>query len=167
MQNSQETGVPRTRRSEIIRHVDGAGEFVVDTRQLPLLITSWFGAPTVALVERYAQWFDSFVELSRLAGRRFVILDDTSLAERPTPSVRGQLSKLACPTDVVIDRVVVVQARAIRGAVTALSWITGKTIRTANCVEDGLRECLERLDRADVTRPREFVFVPAQRSGTS
>jgi hypothetical protein len=158
------TPVIHGRRSAIIRHVDGACEIATDSRHLPLLITSWFGSPTLTLVERHAQWLGEFIEASRSAGGRFVILDDASQAERPTPSVRGRLSKLECPPDVVIDRVVVVAAPAIRGAVTALSWITGKTIRTVGSAEDGLRECLERLDRAGVTRPRKFEFVPARSS---
>lgn len=164
MHDTQPKMVPRSRRSAVIRHVDGASECALDSRHLPLLITTWFGSPTLALVERYAQWFDEFVEASRIAGRRFVILDDTTLAERPAPSVRGRLSKLECPSEVVIDRVVVVQARAIRGAVTALSWITGKAIKTASSAEDGVHLCLERLDSAGVPRPLKFAFVPAQRS---
>jgi hypothetical protein len=164
MRNKQAERVSDRRRSAIIHHVDGASEITVDSRHLPLLITSWFGSPTVTLIERHAQWFEDFIETSRIAGGRFVILDDATRAERPSPSVRGRLSKLECPADVVIDRVVVVAAPAIRGAVTALSWITGKTIRTVNSTDDGLRECLERLDRAGVTRPRKFEFVPARAS---
>ena len=111
------------KRSDPFRHVDGASELVIDTSHLPLLITTWFSSPSLALAEVYADWFASYVERSRAGGRRFVILDDASRAGRPVPQVRGRLSKIACPPEVVIDRVVVVDTPAIRGAITALSSV--------------------------------------------
>ena len=84
--------------------------------------------------------------------------------ERPAPQVRGRLSKIECPPEVVIDRVVVTQTRPIRGAITALSWIIGTPIKTNETIEGGVRDCLELLDIAKVRRPREFEFEPAQPS---
>jgi hypothetical protein len=147
---------------QIVRRVDGESEFVIDMSHLPLLITTWFGSPTLALVEVYTEWFTRFVERSRAAGRKFVILDDAIRAGRPAPPVRGLLAKIQCPSDVVIDRVVVVDTAAIRGALTALSWSTGNPIKTTPAIEQGVRDCLEQLDQCAVTRPREFEFCPAE-----
>ena len=80
------------------------------------------------------------------------------------PAVRGRLSKIQCPAEVVIDRVVIVDSAAIRGAVTALSWITGKQIKSEDTVEAGVRLCLEQLDAAQLARPRDFEWEPAQPS---
>jgi hypothetical protein len=146
----------------LVRRVDGESELVVDTSHLPLVITTWFGSPTLGLVEAYTEWFVRFVERNRAAGRKFVILDDAIRAGRPAPPVRGLLAKIQCPSDVVVDRVVVVDTAAIRGALTALSWITGNPIKTTPAVDQGVRDCLVRLDEAGVARPREFVYRPAE-----
>ena len=151
-------------RSEPFRHVDGDSELVIDTSHLPLLITTWFSSPSLGLAEVYVDWFSNYVERSRAGGRRFVILDDASRAGRPIPQVRGLLSKIECPPEVVLDRVIVVNTPAIRGAITALSWITGNPIKTAPTIEEGVRECLAVLDQAKIPPPREFEFQPAQRS---
>lgn len=151
-------------RNPIVRHIEGPSEFVVDTSHLPLLITTWFASPTFELAQAYMAWFDEYVERCRISGRRVMILDDASRAGRPVPAVRGQLSKIHCPPEVVIDRVVVVNSSAIRGAITALSWITGNPIKTATSVEDGVRDCLELLDAAGVARPRDFEFEHVQPS---
>lgn len=148
--------------NQIVRRVDGESEFVIDTSHLPLLITTWFGSPTLALVAAYTEWLERFVERSRAAERKFVILDDAIRAGRPAPPVRGLLAKIQCPSDVVVDRVVVVDTAAIRGAITALSWITGNPIKTTTAIDQGVRDCLARLDASGVARPREFVFRPAE-----
>ena len=146
----------------IVRRVDGESEFVIDTSHLPLLITTWFGSPTVGLVEAYTEWFVRFVDRSRTAGNKFVILDDALRAGRPAPPVRGLLAKIQCPSEVVVDRVVAVDTAAIRGALTAMSWITGNPIKTTLTIDEGVRECLACLDGSGVTRPREFVFRQAE-----
>jgi hypothetical protein len=148
--------------NQSVRRVDGESEFVIDTSHMPLLITTWFGSPTLGLVEAYTEWFVRFVERSRAAGQKFVILDDAIRAGRPAPPVRGLLAKVQCPSDVVLDRVVVVDTAAIRGALTALSWITGNPIKTTPAIEQGVRDCLAQLDAAGVARPREFEFRPAE-----
>ena len=149
---------------EIVRRVDGDSEFVIDTSQMPVMITTWFGSPTLGLVEAYTEWFARYVERKRAARSRFVILDDAIRAGRPVPAVRGLLAKIQCPSEVVVDRIVVVDTAAIRGAITALSWITGNQIKTATTVEQGVRDCLACLDAAKVHRPRDFEFRPAQPS---
>jgi hypothetical protein len=154
---------PRS-REPIVRHVDGDSEYVVDTGHMPLLITTWFGSPTLGLAENYSKWFASFVERSRASGRKFVILDDASRAGRPAPPVRGCLAKIQCPSDVVIDRIVVVDTAAIRGAITALSWSTGNPIKTTPAIDVGVRDCLALLDEAGVAQPREFEYEPAEPS---
>jgi hypothetical protein len=146
----------------IVRRIDGDSEFVIDTSHLPLLITTWFGSPTLGLIEVYSEWLARFVEKSRSSGSKFVILDDAIRAGRPAPPVRGLLAKVQCPIDVVVDRVVVVDTAAIRGAITALSWITGNPIKTTPAIDQGVRGCLASLDAAGVPRPHEFVFRPAE-----
>jgi hypothetical protein len=159
---SQERTMNPGSANQIVRRVDGDSEYVIDTSHLPLLITTWFGSPTLGLVEAYTEWFERFVERSRTQGKKFVILDDAMRAGRPAPPVRGQLAKIHCPSDVVVDRIVVVDTAAIRGALTAMSWITGNPIKTMPTIDQGIRDCLVRLDQASVMRPREFEFRPAE-----
>jgi hypothetical protein len=103
-----------------------------------------------------------FVERTRAAGQKVVILDDAIRGGRPAPPVRAVLAKIQCPSDVVVDRIVVVDSAAIRGAITALSWSTGNPIKTTPTIDQGVRDCLALLDEATVARPREFVFRPAE-----
>jgi hypothetical protein len=159
---SQERSMNFGSLNQSFRRVDGESELVIDTSHLPLLITTWFGSPSLGLVEAYNEWLVRFVERSRAAGRKFVILDDAIRAGRPAPPVRGLLAKIQCPSDVVVDRVVVVDSAAIRGALTALSWITGNPIKTTPAIEQGVRDCLARLDESSVPRPPKFEFRPAE-----
>lgn len=149
------------RTRSLFRHADGDREFVVDTRYLPLVVTTWFGSPSLSLVEAYDRWLRQFVERSLVCERKVVLLDDASRAERPVPQVRGRLAQLDCPAPVIVARVIVVQTPAIRGAVTALSWITGRTLRTVETIEDGVQECLGIFSQRKIEPPRKFEIVPA------
>jgi hypothetical protein len=159
---SQERTINPGSVNPIVRRVDGESELVIDSSHLPLLITTWFGSPTLGLVEAYTEWFVRFVERTRAAGQKVVILDDAIRGGRPAPPVRAVLAKIQCPSDVVVDRIVVVDSAAIRGAITALSWSTGNPIKTTPTIDQGVRDCLALLDAAKVARPREFVFRPAE-----
>ncbi|MFO7566054.1 MAG: hypothetical protein R6X02_25645 [Enhygromyxa sp.] len=147
-----------------MRHTDGDREVVIDIRHLPLVVTTWFGAPSVELVEAYDGWLRRFVETSSLSGRKVVLLDDASRAQRPTPAVRGRLAKLECPAAVVVARVIVAPSAAIRGAVTALTWSTGKPLQTVPTIEAGMSECLRIFAEQGIVPPRKFELVPAQPS---
>jgi hypothetical protein len=149
----------------IVRHTDGGSEIVIDTRHLPLVVTTWFGSPTVTLVEFYDRWLRRFVESSSVAGRRVVLLDDGTRAERPTPQVRGRLAQLDCPATVVVARVIVAATPAIRGAVTALTWSTGKQLQTVETIETGVSECLRIFVENKIVPPRKFELEPMQPSG--
>ena len=146
----------------IVRHTDGGSEYVIDTRHLPLVVTTWFGSPTVGLVDAYDTWLRRFIETSAVAGRRVVLLDDATRAERPAPQVRGRLAQLDCPATVVVARVIVASTAAIRGAVTALTWSTGKQLQTVETIEAGVNECLKIFGENKIVPPRKFELVPAQ-----
>ena len=148
----------------VVRHTDGESVVVVDVRHLPLVVTTWFGSPTLGLVDAYDEWLRRFVESSSVSDRRVVLLDDATRAERPTPQVRGRLAKLDCPTSVVVARVIVARTAAIRGAVTALTWSTGKQLRTVETIEAGVSDCLKLFSEHKIVPPRKFEIVPAQPS---
>lgn len=152
-----------TNRSTV-RHTDGDREFCVDIRHLPLVVTSWFGAPSIAIVDAYDAWLQRFIETSSMSGRRVVLLDDATRAERPSPAVRGRLAKIECPPNVVVARVIVAPTSALRGAVTALTWSTGKPLQTVDTIEAGINECLRIFAEQQIVPPRKFDIVPAQRS---
>lgn len=136
---------------DFIRHVDGDVEFVVDLSRYPLVVSTWFGAPTTPLIDAYEAWFQPFAEQCRSRGERIVILDDATHAGRPTPKVRARLAQIETPIDILVDRVVVVRSAAIRGAITALSWMTGDKLRTAKTVREGVADCLEILRQAGIS----------------
>lgn len=148
----------------IVRHTDGDREFVVDTRHLPLLVTTWFGQPTIPLVDKYDAWLRHFIETSALANRRVVLLDDATRAERPSPPVRGRMAKIDCPANVVVARVIVAPTSALRGAVTALTWSTGKPLQAVDSIEAAVTESLKIFAEHQIIPPRRLKIEPAQPS---
>jgi hypothetical protein len=149
-----------------VRHTDAECEVVIDTRRLPLVVTTWFGSPTLGLVEAYDGWLRRFIEASSVSGRRVVLLDDGTRAERPTPQVRGRLAQLECPSTVVVARVIVAASPAIRGAVTALTWSTGKQLQTVETIEQGVNEALRIFAANSIVPPRKFEIEPIQPSNS-
>jgi hypothetical protein len=95
-----------------------------------------------------------------------VLLDDASRAERPTPQVRGRLAQLDCPANVVVARVIVASTAAIRGAVTALTWSTGKQLQTVETIEQGVNEALRIFAANSIVPPRKFEIEPIQPSNS-
>ncbi|NVB40923.1 hypothetical protein G6O69_23995 [Pseudenhygromyxa sp. WMMC2535] len=140
----------RFETSPIVRHVDGEFEFVIDLTHFPLVVTTWFSGLSVPLFDRYEQWFTKFIATCRAREQRVVILEDATHMGRPSPAVRARIAKLDRPDDVIIDRVVVVQSPAVRGAITALSWVTGAQVLTVRDVPAGVAKCKELLQAHDI-----------------
>jgi hypothetical protein len=139
---------------------DGDGAVIGDIRHFPVLIVTWFGEPTEHLVRRYFGWSDDVARHAIARGQRYVIISDNSRARRPPPTVRKIVSKLiddgpAAATDCVIETFVVFESALVRGAVTAMQWLSMKdwNLRTAATVQLAVEGALKAVDDYGLPRP--------------
>ncbi len=135
--------------------VDGDCGIVLDDRYFPLVVSTWYGDPGEAIVRRYFVWLAGIIERSRKAGTPYVLVTDATYAKRPKPSVRQVVAELtdALPDDTAqinIGNYVVVESALIRGALTAMQWISRQTWKseTVPSCEEALRRGFADLRQA-------------------
>ena len=139
---------------------DDHARIVVDDRYFPLVVTTWFGDPSEAMVERYFAWLVGLVDRTVAAQTKYVLITDASDAKRPRPSVRQQIAERtdALP-DVVVDinvgNYVVVENPLVRGALTAMQWLSRSTWtnKTVGSCAEAIALGLEDLDGHGIPRP--------------
>ena len=112
--------------------VEGDCGIVVDDRHFPVVVSTWYGDPTEAIVRRYFDWLSGIIERSRSESVPYVLITDATYAKRPQPSVRQVVAELtdAMPpytAEINIGNYVVVESALIRGALTAMQWISRQT----------------------------------------
>jgi hypothetical protein len=146
--------------SDRIHERDGTLGYVINLQHVPIIVQTWFGAPSVALVDRYLAWLEGFVSAARAGGRRVVLLHDATRAGTPSSEARKRMTLASSSSDVIIDRVIVLDSPMVRGAVSALSWISGSQYRTARSLEEGLDICHSLLERERINPPDAFTLVP-------
>ena len=139
---------------------DGAASIVVDDRAWPIVIATWFGSPTVALVDRYFEHHDTVLARARAARERIVLVTDTSATDGASASVRRRVVERtqAQPPDaaqLTLKSYVVLDSTIIRGVVTALAWVypaLGQSDNVAT-LAIALESALADLRAAGVTPP--------------
>jgi hypothetical protein len=156
------------------RFVDGDAEVVVDLRFMPIVISTWFGTPTIELATSFAEWFSPFMAEQAQLGTRLVFVSDASLAGRPGGDVRKRFAALDSP-DFVLDSLVVVTNPAVRGAATAIRWAAGERMKMnfAADLPSALIRALGLLARHAIEIPRalradryELPVIPRRKRGS-
>lgn len=149
---------------------DGDARIVVDERESPLLLITWFGEPNEAMITEYFDWMVAMVERFHASGGKYVLITDASSAKRPRPSVRQQIAERtdALPpytADINIGNYVVIDNPLIRGALTAMQWMSRSewTNKTVGSCTEAIRLGLEDLDRHGIARPRGLDPLAYQR----
>lgn len=110
---------------------------VVDDSLWPIVIATWFGEPSEALVEKYFAHHATLLERARGWGERIVLVTDTFATERPSPRARKRIVELteAQPKDTLeltVKSYIVIESAIMRGVVTALSWVYPKMAESEN-----------------------------------
>ena len=105
-----------------------AGEVVVE-RQGPLLFVTWFDEQDERLVDAYFAEYERHVREAHEAGERFVLISDALDAKAPGATIRQRIMARteAMPEffrDVQIANYVVLASATVRGALTAMSWLS-------------------------------------------
>jgi hypothetical protein len=117
--------------------VDGECSEVVDNTYWPILIATWFGRPSEALVEKYFGEHDRHVQRARNANEKIIVITDTFATERPNPVARKRIVELTeaqgdAARAVTLRSYIVIENPVIRGVVTALGWVYPKFADSEN-----------------------------------
>lgn len=139
---------------------DADAAVIGDIRHFPVMITTWFGEPTEDLVRHYFAWSDDVARQAIERGQRYVIISDNARARRPAPTVRRLVAKLidagpAAATDCIVATFVVFESALVRGAVTAMQWLSAKdwNLTTAATVQQAVAAALKAVEQHGFPRP--------------
>jgi hypothetical protein len=107
---------------------DGNASIVLDDGAWPLVVTTWFGAPTERLVDGYFEAHAALLARARQDGEAFVMITDALDTDRPSATARKRvtdhLQRLPPDTTTLLSQTyVVIGSALIRGAFTALAWV--------------------------------------------
>jgi hypothetical protein len=135
-------------------HDEGNAALVLDLRHYPICISTWMGTPGLDIATAYVEWTEALHRQAEWQEDRIVLVADGTRGGRPPGPVRHRLAESRTPP-CVLDYFVVVSNPAVRGAVTAISWLAGDRLRMRVVPElsAGLRGALVVLDRNAIPRP--------------
>jgi hypothetical protein len=126
---------------------DNEGALAVDHRSHPVFITTWHGAATVKLVDRYFRWSDAMVAAAIAAEQRLIQVTDLSQARCPRGIVQKRMFEHArhdLAGEVTLASFVVLDDPRLRGLITAVGWATRGTRRAPEIViVDSMAEAIE------------------------
>jgi hypothetical protein len=141
---------------------------VVCDDHFPVVIATWFGKPDVETINFYFEWQARRLARARDEETKVVTIIDVLDTERPPASVRktladqseailGEFDELIVHSWVVVDNVLV------RGALTAISWITPMRISTSRRTREALEEGCRALLSAGIGLPSSLDPASYQR----
>ncbi|HVH98218.1 MAG TPA: hypothetical protein VM869_05900 [Enhygromyxa sp.] len=92
------------------------------------MISSWYGAPSLAIVDEFYRWSDRRAAAAMAAEQQLIRIADLSNAVAPEASVRQRAiehTRNDLVTEVTLALIVVVDDPTLRGVVTAMRWVGG------------------------------------------
>lgn len=108
--------------------VDGAASLTVDRRCWPVVLATWLGEPTLALIEKAQVWLDGAYAEARAWGLTgLVVISDVTRVEVPDVEVRRRATEFRHDQDLLLAVVALVCARnvMVRGVISGLAWVLG------------------------------------------
>ncbi len=148
----------------LLTAVDGDSSVIVDDALWPIMIATWFGRPTEALVDRFFEFHAQLLDRARVEGTRIVMITDTFATERPSPMARKRIvdrteAQAADVRQLTVDSFIVIENPVIRGVVTALAWVYPKMAESKNVgsLAIALEGSVESLRRAGIATPKHLV----------
>ncbi|GEM_PF-3940731 len=107
---------------------DAHGSVIVDERALPIITVEWVRTPSPELVDRYFDLHETIMTRLAAQGLQCVLVTLTAQANLPSALTRKQIAarnstahELAERT--IIANAVVINNTAMRGVMTAISWL--------------------------------------------
>jgi hypothetical protein len=143
---------------------DSDDVIVVDDTYFPVLVATWFGAPSEGAVRVYFGWLEEMLEQALRDNVPLVNVTDSTAAGVPDARVRRVIAELTKTWEAAgagpsrVTSCVVVDSAVIRGVLQVLAWLHGdlKTMQVSTC-EKALTEAIEVLRRAGCTPPTGLV----------
>lgn len=104
------------------------GEVHVERRG-PFLFMTWFGKQDPELVDAYFDEYERLVREAQAAGERLVFITDALDADAPGPVIRRRIMERVETMQSALDATqlatfVVLASAVVRGALTAMSWLS-------------------------------------------
>jgi hypothetical protein len=131
------------------------GAIVIDDRYAPLIITTFLGETDLVLGKWFEEAHKKIILNHGVQGRRVLSIADATLAVKPTPDMRrfwAELSDRTTPTmkEATLATFLVVSNPLIRGAITAISWMSPslRDLESFATIDLAIREAFQRLARA-------------------
>lgn len=125
---------------------DNEGALAVDHRSHPVFITTWHGAASVKLVDRYFRWSDAMVAAAMAAEQRLIQITDLSQARCPRGIVQKRMFEHARTdpaSEVTLVSFVVLDDPRLRGLITALRWASRARRAPEIVIVDSMTEAIE------------------------
>jgi hypothetical protein len=105
------------------------GGVTVDIRTYPIVIVTWYGLVNEQVVDEYFEVNEAIAAHTAERREKYCVITDTEFAERPPPTVRKRIAER---TDAIEERYgplvaasyLVVPSVVIRGAITAIQWVS-------------------------------------------
>lgn len=141
-----------------VREEDSA--FVADSRYFPLLVVTWFGTMTEAIMPRYFAWQVPILHQVIAEKTKFAFVVDCTRCARPSPQVRKRVVELsnAGPREAdayALPTFTAIESALVRGAITTMQWVVSVDWRivTVPTARQGLHKAIAALAAAGVPAP--------------
>ncbi|HVH98349.1 MAG TPA: hypothetical protein VM869_06555 [Enhygromyxa sp.] len=128
-------------RATLRRFVDGVASITFDGRHAPVLVATWAGAPTLAVIARAQAWLDDAYADARADGLPgLVIISEASHVQLPSLEARRRLLELRHDPELMLAVIAVVPVRnaVVHGLLRALAWALDSRFGSAVSFEQAL-----------------------------
>jgi hypothetical protein len=143
---------------EWIRERDCA--VALDSRSHPVMISSWYGAPSIGLVDEFYRWSDRRAAAAMADEQQLLRIADLSHCRPPSGAVRKRAfehTRNDLVNEITLALIVVVEDPTLRGVVTTMRWIGGGRRELEIVVVDrmatAIEQALERLRAERIPAP--------------
>jgi hypothetical protein len=131
----------------------------IDQRFDPVIVASFYGAITKKLMLEFSAWFRAYL-MSLRPGTKFVMINDPRGVPSHSPVIRKiaveEMGKLKTLMELhSLENIMIIDNTLLRGAITALSWLTGNR---AHCA---VKDMPEAITTASQALTRAGLPVPA------
>ncbi len=142
------------------RHEEPTGGVVLDARWFPVVIGTWWGEPSPALLDALYAWVDRMLERAREEGTKVVLVFDALDVTRASSAMRRRLAaesdaRQGLLRERVLGIFVVVRGAFVLGLVAAILSIVRPSMRLSSFAspEAALERALVKLLHARVPFP--------------
>ncbi|NVB42746.1 hypothetical protein G6O69_33300 [Pseudenhygromyxa sp. WMMC2535] len=146
---------------------DGDSTLALDDRHFPVLISKWFGRPTVLLAKSYFDWLGLMIERAEFYETKAIHILDATEAKLPNAETRRHLAQEAArmheqftPRGTMLQAVVTPPSELVRKLLTVVRWsLTGDAqlpLTTVASLPEAIDDAIRRLAAAGIEAPSDL-----------